>query len=164
MAKTAAQLINRYRSDGLFIDTNLLLLLVIGTFRRDMIATHKRVNQYNTDDFQKVAFFRGHFQTLWTTPSVLTETDNLGRQMAESNYQGFAKTMTSLSLQLIEQYVPFKDVAQTKIFTRLGLSDASILLTKTSKLILTDDLNLHAAALGAGFDSINLNHLRYDWR
>jgi hypothetical protein len=53
--------------------------------------------------------------------------------------------------------------AERPEYNRLGLTDA-VLLTVSAEgaTLLTDDLDLHLAALNAGLSSINFNELRDD--
>ena len=37
---------------GLFIDANLLVLLVVGRVGRDLIAKHRRLREYTAEDYE----------------------------------------------------------------------------------------------------------------
>lgn len=162
--RSVEQLIDKHRSNGLLIDTNLLLLLAIGSMKRGLIEKFKRTDKYLREDFQKVAEIRRQFTKHFITPNILTETDNLGRQLPESDWPAFAEVMLSLTRSLTEQYVPSHSVTTSGLYAKYGLSDVASLTIGQPFLLLTDDLKMYGAALGSGIDAINLNHLRYSWQ
>ena len=162
--RSLQQMIDIHRTNGLLIDTNLLLLLVIGTMRRDLIGSFKRTQAYRQAEFQRVVDIRKQFTRHWTTPNILTETDNLGRQLPEKLWSNFAKVMSRLTCLLTEQHIASNMPANSAPYMRLGLSDSVSLIMGQSILILTDDFRMHGTALSAGIDAINLNHLRYSWQ
>ena len=61
------------------LDTNLLVLLVVGLESRRFIAQHKRLTAYSSEDFDLLIDLLGRFGPAgWaTTPSVLAEASNL---------------------------------------------------------------------------------------
>ncbi len=163
-AKSVGDLIAASRSTGLLVDTNLLLLLTLGGFDKKLIATHKRLSSYSQDDFEKVSNFVAEFKYIWVTPNILTETDNLARQMDSRKIVDFASSMKSLTTRMKEVHIPIGAACEVDAYPLLGLADASTLAIRKPMLILTDDLKLHLEALKTGFDSVNLNHLRHEWQ
>jgi hypothetical protein len=161
--RTADELFKKHRNNGLLIDTNLLLLLVIGNFKRDLIGKHKRTMSFTQEDFQKLGFIKNQFDKLLTTPNILTEADNLGRQMPREYWQGFSKSLRDLALHFAETYVPSGAVVKSKHFEKLGLADSAAIQMGNAKLLITDDFALYGIALSAGLDAINFSHLRYNW-
>ncbi len=45
------EMVRAHRETGLLIDTNILLMLVVGSYDRSRIGTFKRTEQYTEDDF-----------------------------------------------------------------------------------------------------------------
>lgn len=54
---TSSGLSLQARKAGLLLDTNLLILYVIGMCDSTRIAKHKRTNQYAADDFRSITEF-----------------------------------------------------------------------------------------------------------
>ena len=73
------QLISQHRGSGLVVDTNLLLLFLIGRTNKNRISRFKRTQAYTIEDFDLLDRFMAEFKTLITTPHVLTEVSNLGK-------------------------------------------------------------------------------------
>jgi hypothetical protein len=131
----AFQLIRKHRGNGLLIDTNLLLLYLVGKTNPGRIANFKRTSRYTVEDFDLLGQIVEQFRTLVTTPHVLTELSNL------RDLQG-------------EERPAFRSGF-------LGLTDAAIAsLSRHSYLFLTDDLNLYLTLLERGVDAINFSYLQ----
>ena len=154
------QLLAKHAGNGLLIDTNLLLLLAVGNYDRRRIKSLKRTAAYTHSDFLRLNWLAGHFRQLWTTPNILTEVDNLGRQLPKNEWQGFAVSLSELALGMNEEFVRFSMAAAQGTLPRLGLTDTVTLATGQSFLLLSDDLGLYLAAQKVGYDAINFNHLR----
>ena len=61
-------------SKGLLVDTNLLVLLVIGALNPDQISDHKLTSKYSAVDYRLLKSFVDRFKLVVTTPNILTET------------------------------------------------------------------------------------------
>ena len=97
------QLINRHCASGLLVDTNLLLLYLIGRTNRNRISKFKRTQAYTIEDFDLLHRFMAEFKTLITTPHVLTEVSNLGDlygQEREVFRSWFVRTVARVSRAL----------------------------------------------------------------
>ncbi len=156
-----SQLLQRYRTKGLLVDTNLLLLYFVGRYDTDRISSFKRTRSFNEDDFLLLASILGFFDKVVVTPNILTEVNSLSNQLPENikptYYAEFAQCIDALE----EHYVSSSELARTKHFHRFGLTDAGIVnLVQGSYLVLTDDLRLASYLQGLGVDVINFNNIR----
>jgi hypothetical protein len=153
-------------SKGLLLDTNLLVLLIIGLLSPSQITKHKRTKGgYSEDDFRLLIAFIDQFKTVTTTPNILTEVSNL---IEGDYYQGIsalailhrftanAEEITNDSLPIMTDF--------SKSYLKFGLSDAVIhTIAQRNYLILTDDLNFCAYLQGQGLFAVNFNNLRTDF-
>jgi hypothetical protein len=145
----------------LLIDTNLLLVLVVGAYDRGQIERFKRTRAYTADDYDLLLRFIGGFGELVVTPNVLTEVSNLAGQLAEPLRSRVLAALSLLAVQVQERYFPSRDAAREPDFTRLGLADVSILLTAREPVaVLTDDLPLYLRLAAQDTYVVNFNHLR----
>jgi rRNA-processing protein FCF1 len=144
------------------VDTNLLLLLIVGKSDRRYIKSHKKTKSYNLDDFDLLLRILSKYQKIIITPNVLTETSNLASHINdESAKEAIFRTLAALISRYDEQYVISKDASLRREFIRLGLSDSALLeVNKAGVVMLTADRDLHLAAEKAGYKSINFNHIR----
>jgi hypothetical protein len=77
------------------IDSNLLLLLIVGSTSRAYITKHQRLKAYTAEDFDKLASVIGCYDKIVLLPHTLTETSNLLRQ--NSNRQKSAPAYRRLA-------------------------------------------------------------------
>ncbi|HFP9309474.1 TPA: hypothetical protein ACHOZC_003473 [Raoultella ornithinolytica] len=128
------------------IDTNLLLLFIIGSVDKgNFISASKRLNAFSYDDYQfLVEFIRDH-ENFATTPYILTEVSNL------IDLSDYAADEAYKSLRLVSEIaeiidvVPQDDTNHTHFF-RYGLTDVNILKIALTRPILTNDKRLSSFA------------------
>jgi len=157
----------KHRQSGVAIDSNLLLLLWIGSFDRSLIGRFKRTQKYTETDFDLLLNLVARVRLLVTTPNVLTEVSNLAGQLPEHTAEEFRSEMQSAVERLREDYYPCKLAVTERSFVRLGLADSTLaMLAKEKVLVLTDDLPLYAQLNSEGMPVMNFTHFRsaaYGW-
>lgn len=155
-------LIARFRRNGVLVDTNLLLLYVVGSHDRRMIESFKRTQGYTAEDFRRLLAFVSRFERIVTTPNILTEASNLSEKIPARGKREFFASFAARISVLEERFVESARVAKTGLFRSLGLSDSVIatLAEEARPLVLTDDFALWGHLVKHGFDAINFNHLR----
>jgi hypothetical protein len=154
------QLIAKYRSKGVILDTNLMVLLAIGYFNRERISSFKRTDQYTVRDFSLVDGIIAKFERRITTPHILAETDNLTRQLSNREHSAVAAVMTRLIVDFFEIYSLSVNAAQNERYPILGLTDCVTVAAASEVLIITDDFPLYSILCHLGRDVININHIR----
>ncbi len=153
-------LIDKHHANGLLIDTNLLVLCLIGRTNKRRIENFKRTSKYTIEDYELLEDLIGQFRRLVTTPQILTETSNLTDLSGPEikTLRGFFRNYVDTAHEAIPSG---KAVVADSAFARLGFADAAVALASESPmLVLTDDLTLSVALTQRGIDSINFNHLR----
>lgn len=149
------------RNRPLLIDTNLLLLSVVGSFDGRLIG-RGRLEKFDIIDFHRLQLLVKSHPKLCTTPHVLTEVSNLAGNMIDRRRhpvfsQSFAKSIAVLD----ERYSPANSLAAESVFDRLGLTDASISRCTTDGVtVLTEDFPLAGALQKRGLSVVNFNQLR----
>jgi len=148
---------------ALLLDTNLLVLFVVGNASREFVAKHKRTTNFAAEDFDLLTEMANQVNSLIVLPNTLAETSNLlahagNERMKEQVFDVFRRLIP----KLFEIFVPSTDACSIKEFQRLGLTDAAILhcLREGGRHLLTADLPLWHAATSLGFSATNFNHLR----
>lgn len=93
---------------GWFIDANLLVLLIVGTTGRHLIAKHKRLKSFLESDYDRLihriarttspdaATAPAEVGAVRVTPNTLTEASNLLAQHQEPERSQFFKTLRIL--------------------------------------------------------------------
>lgn len=143
------------------IDSNLLLLFIVGTTNRNLITRHRRLKAFSLEDFDLLCQLIGSSLHILVTPNTLTETSNLLGYIDEPARSQLFETFRFLIQNTSEEYVNSQIASNTREFQRLGLTDSGLLeITGKSCAILTTDLKLYLAALSRGLSAVNFNHLR----
>jgi hypothetical protein len=134
-------------SSLLLVDTNLLVLLIVGHVDARQIATFKRSRAYTAEDFLLLADYIARYRQVVTTPNVLTEVSNLVGQWTEPYRTQAFSALAALVAQVDERYVRSATITVDPRFLKLGLTDVSILHASQGSLsVLTDDLPLYSCS------------------
>ncbi len=153
--------IQKHRGTGVFLDSNLLLLWVVGRCDPQAIARFKRTRQFDADDFRILKKFLGRFRQHFASGHVLTEVSNFLGQFTEPlRTDVFGQLRTELEW-IEERIVISRDAADDAAFESFGLTDAAICrICAEGLLLLTDDLRLARYAESRSISTLNFHHLR----
>jgi hypothetical protein len=165
MEERLNSLAGEHRARGILLDTNVLLLFLFAIYQPAMIGK-KRLEKYGSDDGILLVQYVQRFDRILTTQHVLAETSNLIRQIIKGQHRSeFAQKLYPLFCsdiaEAFEQCPVTGSDINNGLFARLGLTDAGLVsLVQTNLLLLTDDLDLFAAAIGHRQNAINFTHMR----
>jgi hypothetical protein len=152
------RLVQKYRKRGLLIDTNLLLLYIIGSFNIELIREFRRTSHFTIDDFYLISDFIELFESKITTPHILTEVSNLIGN--KPNLKALLKIYISNSDEKSQESIK---VVQNDAFIKFGITDAAIIeVSKNSHLVMTDDNPFYGLLVNKGMDTVNLDELRLE--
>lgn len=162
MSTNPWDVLERHRRTGILIDTNILLLLFVGSVDTGLISKHKRTSKFSVDDFTLAILIVERFTTIHTTPNILSEVSNLAAQITNPYkariFAKFAAAITTVN----EFYHRSDTLSVREEFFRYGLTDAIIIqAARDGYLILTDDLRLWNHLDTLGLPAINFAHLTY---
>ncbi len=133
---------------GFFVDSSLLLLLVVGRSGRDIIAKHKRLRQYTEEDYDILLGLLAGVDQVFVTPHTLAEASNLLAQHRDPERSRFFDQLQRLIHESKEIIISGTDASNHTAFKRLGLTDAALLNVVTKELpLLTVDLDLYMEAV-----------------
>ncbi len=157
---------NRYRNKGIVIDTNILLLLIVGTANRKRISQFKRTQQFLPEDYDLLIKLINLFPKIIITPNILTEVNSLTNQIGEPERSKCFAIFAQLISEIEEIALSSQEIVKNNGFIKFGLTDCGILeLSQNQYLVLTDDFKLFNYLQKLGIDSINFNYLRvYLWQ
>ncbi|TVP48120.1 MAG: hypothetical protein EA341_11585 [Mongoliibacter sp.] len=133
------------------IDTNALLLLIVGIMDVRQIKRHKRLSIYDEQDFYDLFSLIQDIESLIVLPNVWTEVDNL-----LNNFQGDLKSkyifqISELIKSSTEKYLKTIKVIEEYTFYDLGITD-TLLLSYADKceFLITSDSKLSDYAVSRG--------------
>jgi hypothetical protein len=144
------------------LDTNLLVLLVVGLASPAYIASHRRLrDDFSVSDYETLVHAISGFEAIMLVPHVLAETSNLARQIADPARRLIQERFRRLVLSVGEIQVPSEVGLRREEFVRLGLNDAVLLHLCAQSLdglrptLLTIDRPLADAANARGYDVVD---------
>jgi hypothetical protein len=134
----AAELITKHQGRGVFIDTNLLVLLVEGLVNPDRIPKFKRTPDFSIEDFRVLRKLLEWF----------------GKPLVRRLFRSVVE-------EIEEQHDAARRLVLHPLFERFGLGDASVAeVCGRNTVVLTADVQLQIALGSMGLDAINFNHVR----
>lgn len=149
--------------NGIVIDTNLLLLFLIGIFDIKLVEKARKIRKYSLEDFHKLISIVDYFgNSITLTPNILTEVCNHSENLNQETDFKFFKNLEQLLLKYSEHHEPSSTIISKNqtCFYKLGLTDSTILnLARQNTLVITDDLPLYHFLTSQNFDAINYNQL-----
>ena len=158
-------LISQYREKGILIDTNLLLVLLVGNVDRRQVGRIAKTDKYNSEDYDRITNVLRRFNRFIIIPQVLTEAGNMLKRNCPT-----ANTRLDLDLELRrfvhagasrESRALSKRITIHPAFEDLGYADAAILNAAAGRhLVFTDDGPLQSRAWSSGVDVLPFDWLR----
>lgn len=166
MTNLATNLVNQYRRKGILIDTNILLLWLVGSTNKARITQFSRTQNFEPRDYDLLVYIFKKFPQILTTPNILTEVSNLINQLGEPDRSRCFSIFAKDIVQLDEIYIDSHTISATDKFPKFGLTDCGIVnVAKDNYLVLTDDLKLASYLQNIGIDTLNFNNIRvYGWK
>ncbi len=129
----------------LLIDTNLLVLLVVGLVDRGAIATHKRTRTYSDSDFVLLASILDQFERIVVPSYVVAEASNLlaqtgNQELRESLLLALAELVKNgiLGAEIRERQITIAQLSNLEVVASLGVTDAAI-VDQRKIAVLSDD-------------------------
>jgi hypothetical protein len=155
-------LVERYRNQGLLIDSNLALLYLIGLYNVGLVgdAKYKKLAKYGQEEFDILLRLKEAFSKAVTTPHVLTEVSNLANDLPEQTKAACLRKFHETFAEIDELSIPSMDAAQRPEFPFLGLTDSALAIVSRQYLIVTDDARFVKKLNESGLEALNFNHLR----
>jgi hypothetical protein len=154
--KRILQLLAKHANSGILVDSNLLLMLGVGSLDPNRVSKEKGTREYSPEDFDILSQFLARFKRQFTTPNILTEVCNLSGQLRADIRRFFRQWIRDhVVVHLDEQYIATKDASSHLVFERLGVTDAAIaIMADQGILVLTSDLDLSIMLDTRGLDCI----------
>lgn len=147
---------------GVALDTNLLVLLLVGRAAPGLISIHKRLRAFDAEDFSLLVRVLGAANHLVIIPQCVAEVSNLAVQGVDDPLRSeILLGLKGLVGSAIERDIASGFAVAQEEYMRLGVTDAAWLaaLDQNAKLV-TADVELYLAALRRGHDAVRFSELR----
>lgn len=145
----------------ILIDSNALVVLLIGMIDPNLIDSHKRTSIYEIEDYYELTNVIGNIENLIVLPNIWTEVDNLLNDFSGNYKYQYIMQITEVIKSTSEKYLESKNGASSNSFFQLGLTDSLILEhAKECKLLITSDSKLSDHALAQGIKVYDMVKVR----
>lgn len=162
LACLVAPLVHKYRSRGMIIDTNLMLIYIIGHCDIRYMGEFGHTRNYMPEDHEHISRIMSFFNKKVITPHVLTELSNLYMTVRKDKQRSCLRPFQKLLKATDENNIDKNEILEHPLLGRIGVTDLGII--KAAKqygyLVFTDDIRMTGLAKKAGIDVLNFNHLR----
>ena len=147
------------RANEAFIDTNLLVLLIVGSVDRKQVGKHRRARHFAPEDYDLLSLTIEMLERVLVTPNTLTEASNLLESRSDRRFLDRLRLVVEGSDEIV---VASAEAVRNHMFPRLGLTDAVLLeAVSEERPLITTDLDLYVAALSKGGEAaFNFSHFR----
>ncbi len=150
----------KLRIGRVIIDTNILLLLVIGSVRNgELISKSNRLKRYTIEDYEYASRLFLSTTERYITSYVAAELSNLIDLKGENRMEVFENARLILSNMKQVDCLIKKDV-ENENFIKYGITDNSIIYLAQSYTIITDDHRM-SGVIRKNYPNNVLNVLEY---
>ncbi len=139
------------------IDTNALVVYVLGLMNPALIETHKRTSIYDKADFEYLLKLT-YKKEIFTLPDILSEVDNLLNKFKGKYRRIYAKKFLDFVKYSSERYLESLIIESNfELFQEIGLTDLKVLeLSEQAEYLITADSKLADYASCYGIKVIDL--------
>ncbi len=148
----------------IIIDTNALILLIVGLMDPEKIPKHKCLSIYEKQDFIDLVDIIGDFNRLIMLPNVWTEVDNLLNGFTGEDKYLYIQVFKNIFKRSTEYYIATISGAEHYSFIDIGLTDSLLLqISSNNDFLVTSDSRLADFAKAHGiqvYDIVESRNLR----
>lgn len=146
------------------IDTNALVVVILGSIDTKLLITNRRTSIYEEQDYHDLVNVIGNIEELVVLPNVWTETDNLLKNSIGNRKYEYIEIFKETVKKTTEKFLETKLAYENFSFFELGLTDTLLLeYSRNCELLITSDSKLSDQARARGieiFDVVQNRNLR----
>ncbi|WP_330084049.1 hypothetical protein [Methylocystis iwaonis] len=161
MLKSAHDLLIRHSKSGVFFDTNLMVVFVVGSYKPELLGKHRRTQAFDIAEYRLLLSLLERCEKRLTTPNILTEVDNLSRQLPSNDHSEISKHLNALATQMFEIYNQSLEHLGGELHSKVGLTDSILVHHSADHLVVTADFPLASRIETMRRNVINFNHIRH---
>ena len=155
--------------NDIIIDTNALVLYILGSINPNYIGEHKRLSIYELEDFDWLSYTISRAKRIITCPNIWTEVDNLCNKLVGEDKYFYYQFIQEIQKNSDEKYKETKLICKQNYkegyFYEIGLTDSIILeLAKKCDLLITNDSDLEKQAKANDIKVYNVKTLAMSLR
>src|SRR5258708_682033 len=145
------------------LDTNLLILFLLGSYKPNMISGCTYTSKFNKDDFDLLNEFIKNQSAICITPEIIAELSNQSFFLMEPGLSEYFKVIINKLSGMKEKYIPLTELLKNvDLLHKIGFTDISIYELAKNKdfVILTDDLKLYGFITSQKLNALNWSNIQ----
>lgn len=141
----------------ILVDSNALVVLLIGLIDPRLFKTHNATSIYDEEDFHELLNVIGDLEHILVLPNIWTEVDNLLNTFRGNYRYQYVQKIREIIKISSEKYIDSKTGCEFASFFDIGLTDSIVLeQAKSCKLLITSDSQLSDYAISYGIKVYDL--------
>lgn len=149
---------------GIIVDSNIMLLFLVGNYDINYINMFKRTIKYTKEEYY---FIRDLLTTyyykdkIYTSPHILTEISNLSKNIKGDRRTKYFNFFIKILNNVYEVYIEKNKILEFTELSRFGITDIGIykIAKKNNLLVLTDDSSLSSYLSENCISALNLRNI-----
>lgn len=145
----------------IIIDSNSLIVLLLGLINPSLKNKHSKTSIYNEEDYHTLVEVIKDIKSLIVLPNIWTEVDNLLNKFTGGYKDLYVQKIIQTIKETSEEYIESQSVENNYAFYDLGLTDTLILeYAKNCEMLITSDSQLSDYARANGVTVFDLKELK----
>jgi len=145
----------------IIVDSNSLIVLILGLMNPALIKDHDRTSIYSEEDFQNLMLVIKDFESIIVLPNIWTEVDNLLNNFCGQYKELYVRNILELIKKTSEKYLATTQIESNGYFFDLGITDTLILeCAKGCNLLISSDSSLCDYARGFGINVYDMKAVK----
>lgn len=145
----------------ILIDSNSLLVLILGLMDPTLINKHSKTSIYEEEDFHNLISTIKNLESIVVLPNIWTEVDNLLNKFTGNHKDLYVKRLIETIKTTSEKYLESRIIENKDSFYNLGLADTLILeCAKDCEMLITSDSALSDYARAYGINVYDMKELK----
>ncbi|WP_291134368.1 hypothetical protein [Flavobacterium sp. UBA7663] len=145
----------------ILIDSNSLIILLLGLIDENLIGQHKRASIYTKEDFKNLVIAIQDFKKLIVLPQVWAEADNLLNNFSGNHKYQYISNLKHIIEQSTEKYLEIKSLLKNENLLAVGITDSLIIeIAKDCEYVITSDSKLSDLIIANGISVYDMVQVR----
>jgi len=153
---------------GIIVDTNIMLLFLVGCYDINYIEQFKRTMKYTKEEYYFVRELLTFYykDKIFTSPHIITEISNFSLNIQGNRINKYFDFFIKIFNDVCEIYIEKNKIIEFKELPKFGITDIGIFKIAKEKnlLVLTDDFRLSSYLSDNCINALNLRTISpYLW-
>ena len=149
---------------GIIVDSNIMLLFLVGCYDINYINVFKRTMKYTIEEYyfiRDLLTIYYYKNKVYTSPHILTELSNLSLNIKGNRINKYFDCFIKIFNDVCEIYIEKNKIIEFKELPKFGITDIGIfkIAKEQDLLVLTDDFRLSSYLLDNCINVLNLRNI-----